>query len=130
VTKTETLRLTRAAFSAACAAAPSEIERAHAAALAGERQYRGRSRTGDFRKYHPAAASADDCARLFVARWVAEYALSRNFPPPEMLHRLRPDVIACAGIAAEFGPKILAAWREKALDVEQIAVLDYCVLVK
>lgn len=124
--KAQTKALARTAYAAACEVVPGEYaERAHAVALEGERRYR----RVEFGRHHPGASSADDCAQLFVARWIAEYAISRNFPAPAALHRLRHDALMCAGIAAEYGPAILAAWDAKELDSAQIAALDYVQLI-
>lgn len=118
----ETVALARAAF-AALEEIPGATT-AHAYAMDGERRHR---RSGDFGRYHPAAASKDVCAALFVARWLAGYALRpETLPNLAAVGRMRPDAVKCASIVAEHGPdKILYALRAANLDPAAVAALDY-----
>ena len=123
-TKAQTVRLARRAFAAV---APLEgMTRAYGEALAGEKRHR----RGGFAKYHPGAASAPACAELFVARWLAEYALHPDTVPTlaDML-RTRLDVVLCAAIAQRDGALILQRLGNEGLDPEAVAALSYTTAV-
>jgi len=101
--------------------AEGAVYRAYREALAGERTHR----RGDFAKYHPRAASAPACARLPVARWIADSILSRPVYGAEAALAIRGDVLLCAGVAARHGDLIAEAWAAAGLRLTQVAALDY-----
>lgn len=123
--KTETLKLARKAYDVlhALLGYSRDMGVAYNHALHGERRHR----CGDFARYHPGAASAPACAELFVARWIAEYALKpETMPSIADIGRLRPDVLQCASIVQNATPeKVLAVLRAADIDPEQVAALDY-----
>lgn len=127
--KTETVALARKAYGALYfgLGLPDRIETARGLALEGERRHR----RGDFARYHPGAASAPACAELFVARWIAEYAMKpETMPTVADLGRIRDDVMHCASIVQNAGPaNVLACLRERGLDPATVAALDYVAAV-
>jgi hypothetical protein len=125
VNKSQSLKLARRAFDALDHI--PERSKAYAAALAGEKQYR----RGSFLRHHPSAASAPRCAELFVARWLAEYALNPDkLPSIAGVLCLRPDAVLCAAIVAKYTPEVIRhAFAEQGLDLVAIAALNYILVV-
>ena len=123
MTKTETVRLARRAYAVIERVAGCHAESAKAAALEAERRHR----RGDFRKYHPRAASAEICAELFVSRFVAEYLTQfERMPGIADVLTLRPDSILAAAIVAEYGEKLYVAFGAAKIDPRDVAKLGYC----
>ena len=120
--KTETIKLARKAYAVIESVAGRHAESAKAAALAGEKRHR----RGDFRRYHPRAASADVCAELFVARFVASYLTDEVQMPiiADILH-LRPDAAIAAAIVETYAHKLERAFEAVETNPSEVAKLDY-----
>jgi len=120
--KAETIRLARKAYAVVESVAGRHAEDAKAAALAGEKRHR----RGDFRKYHPRAASADVCAELFVAKFVADYLTDAARMPSiaDVLH-LRPDAVLAAAIVAESRFTLEHRFAEHEINLAEVVKLDY-----
>jgi len=124
--KTETIRLARKAYAVVVSVAGRHAESVKAAALAAEKRHR----RGDFRKYHPSAASAEACAELFVAKFVAGHLTDAARMPSlaDILH-LRPDAVLAAAIVAEYGKRLREAFDAAEIKLSDVAKLDYCTAV-
>lgn len=124
----ETQALVRRAYAALETLAPDKLAQVRTAALEAERRHR---KGGDFRRYHPGAASAAACAEMFTVRWVAEYACAPDrLPTLADIFALRRDVILAAALVEFVKPhKILEALRAADIDPFAVAELDYCAMV-
>lgn len=83
----------------------------------------------EFNKHHTSdTIGANDAARLFAVKRVAEYILSAKFPTGRDYLHMQASCFIAAGIADEFGDKVKAAWV--AFDISEIAELNYTEFVK
>jgi hypothetical protein len=128
MTKTESIALARRAYAIVESVAERHAEAAKAAALEGERRHR---KGGDFRRYHPGAASAETCAEMFVVKFIAQYLCTEAIPNISAVLYLRPDAVICAGIVAmdDLRLKLYEGFRAENVDVYAVAALDYTALV-
>jgi hypothetical protein len=126
-TRAATVRLANRAH-AALADLPG-AERAFDLAAEGERRHRkGAPRGYSYR----GRATVDDCAALFTARWLAEYALRPDkIPTLADSVRMRPDAVHCAAIVQREGPAaVLDRLTGAGLAPAEVAALDYVAAVR
>ena len=97
------------------------------AAADGERRHR----RGDFRRFHPRAASVDTCAKFFAVKFVLDYATGETqLPGIADASRLRQDALLSASLVAEYGgDRILGTLREAGIDPAEVLALDYGILI-
>lgn len=124
--KAETIKAAAKAFDILALRFP-EITKAYDAAVESEKRHR----RGEFRRYHPRAASVHDVAQMFAVRFVAEYATRVDaMPTMKDYFRLRPDALAAAAVVAMYGADdILEILRVHGNDPEALAKMDYVTLV-
>lgn len=93
-----------------------------------EKQHRGVGPS--FANHHKGAASIADCARQFVVKRISEYLLMdrSKWPTGRDLIHTQPSALYACGLADEFGDEIRKEWV--GFDLNQLAALDYCVLVR
>lgn len=98
--------------------------------LAREEEKRHRGAGPSFAIHHKGAASIADCARQFVVKRIAEYLLMdrSKWPTGRDLIHTQPSALYACGLADEFGDEIRKGWA--GFDLNQLASLDYCVLVR
>lgn len=103
----------------------NHADQAYKTSLGEQKQHRGFA--SDFAAYHPNAATANQCARMFVVRRVAEYINGERLPAIKDYFHTQQSAFMCAAIALEYGDEVRRAWAE--FDLNELAALDYCELV-
>jgi hypothetical protein len=101
------------------------------AKLERENERKHRSFGEDFRKYHPHAASVTVCAEAMTVHNIAGFMLKERVKWPQgadLLTMRYASLLAC-GIADEHGAEIRKLWTEAGIDVDDVCLLDYIVLV-
>lgn len=90
-------------------------------AISEEKQHRGFG--SDFAAYHPAAATVNQCAKMFVVKRVADYISGERLPDLKDYFHTQQSAFMCAAIALEFGDEVRQAWA--AFDIRELAAFDY-----
>lgn len=127
MTPKEQRALARKAFDVLDAWAPSNalLWRAVSEARTSERRHRRPIFGGSFRAAHPGCASIEDCARMFVVRWIAHSILTRPQWRIEDIGSIRSDVTLAGSIAARDGDIIAEIWAREGIRLTDVDALDY-----
>lgn len=103
----------------------NHADQAYKTSLAEEKRHRGFMPS--FAPYHPGAATANQCARMFVVKRVAEYLNGERLPTIKDYFHTQQSAFMCAAIALEYGDEVRQAWAK--FDLKELAALDYCEFV-
>jgi len=103
----------------------NDADRTLKQAIAEEKGYRGWG--PDFGKYHPNAATVNQCAKMFVVQRVAQYLTGAKQPELKDYFQTQQSAFMCAAIAAEYGDEVRQAWIN--FDLGELAGLDYVTFV-
>jgi hypothetical protein len=101
------------------------------AKLERESERKHRSFGEDFGKYHPHAASVAVCAEMMTVYNIAGFMLMERVRWPQgadLLSMRYASLLAC-GIADKHDSEIRKLWEAEGIDVDDVAALDYIVLV-
>lgn len=85
----------------------------------------------DFGKYYPHAASVTVCAETMTVYNIAGFMLKARVKWPQgadLLTTRYASLLAC-GIADKHGAEIRKLWTEAGIDINDVFLLDYIVLV-
>ncbi len=116
----------------------SELDRKHMTAYrtelfnlckAEEKDHRGFI-PSTFNEYHPNSSSIADCARMFAVLRIAEYMKGDSFPTGKDYLHFQKSAFYAAGLVDEYRNEIDLAWSAEGLNIEELAKMDYCELVK
>ncbi len=126
------IKLARKAY-AALLHTSSNLDRAieKVAKLERESERKHRSFGEDFGKYHPHAASVAACAEAMTVYNIAGFMLKERVKWPQgadLLTMRYASLLAC-GIADQHGAEIRKLWEAEGIDVDDVFLLDYIVLV-
>jgi hypothetical protein len=94
-------------------------------ALADEKDHR--NFMGNFREYHPHAASVNDCAKQLCVTWLAKFVTGAATFHLKDLISSKVSVNYAASIAENYKAEILEAW--KGFDLTELAGIDYVKMV-
>ncbi len=86
-------------------------------------------RRGDFAQHHtPDTINANQAARLFVVKRIAEYLEGCRMPRGKDYLHMQKSCFYAAGLVEKFRKEIRKAWN--GLDMAALSSMDYCEFVR